>query len=234
MKKWIFAGSCDKSDMLLYLCKILAQGGRRVLLVYSGREDHYVQCTGPLRTGNQLVEYCGFDVAAGSGSVEDILRNLSEDMSYDYMLVDAAEKSSVNDRTLIWADELIWVNSFEVSGLMKDAEWLQELQAGPNTASAFRGFHRIYINVIDGLTNDSYIESYMEKVPVRWLGEPLRMPWDELSFALSVDNQHAGRLRLRPLSRRYKRALMELISRLSELQYREVRRSLRLAERRQA
>ena len=44
MKRWIFSGICDKSDMLLYMCKILANGDSRVLLVDGAIDAKYQHC----------------------------------------------------------------------------------------------------------------------------------------------------------------------------------------------
>ncbi|PAD79353.1 hypothetical protein [Paenibacillus campinasensis] len=235
MRTWIFAGMCDKSDLLMYLCKILANGGSKVLLADAAHHAKYTHYISRVDASLNLAEFGGFDIATRFANYDSLLEYIEkqEGASYDYMILDVEQPEYLRPEHWHGADARIWVSGFELMGLIQGAEWLKRI-AEEAFGDSPPSFHRIYMNVIEDLTDDSYIESYLDHSGVHWLDEPIRMPWDELAYALKVENEHAGRLRLKPLSRHYKRSLMELIRRLTELESRHIRRALRLAERRHA
>lgn len=235
MKKWIFTGICDKSDLLLYMCKILAHGDKRVLLVDAALDAKYRYCIGNQQPQLPVTEFAGFDVAGGFDTLSGLeLHLLNEDeKDYDYILMDVERTDFLQHRDWMDADACIWVSGFDVTSLKRSAALLEELkeqwldQTSPS-------FHRVYLNVIEDMTDEAYIEGYLNPGGMAWQGQPVKMPWDELFFGLKIQNEHAGRLVLKPLSRHYKRALIELILQLSEWDRRHVRRAMRHAERRRA
>ncbi|WP_106767763.1 hypothetical protein [Paenibacillus faecalis] len=235
MRIWVFAGICDKSDLLMYLCKILAHSGNRVLLLDAAQEGKYAHCIGRLDPSMSVTEFSGFDVACGFENFSALERYLNDsgEPEYDYLVIDVEKESFLTQDVWELANAKVWVSSFEIAGLMKGAKWLEELSMKYKEQGAPE-FQRVYLNVVEDLTDDAYIESYLSKAQIQWMDEPIRIPWDEFAFALKVENEHTGRLRIKPLSRRYKRALMELMHRLTELEQRQIRRAFRLAERRQA
>ncbi|KKO55517.1 hypothetical protein [Paenibacillus sp. DMB20] len=235
MRTWIFAGICDKSDMLLYLCKILAQDGKRILLADAARERKYAHCIGRLDPCLDITEFSGFDVACGFEDCSALMDRLgrSEEAPYDLVVIDVEKESFMKPQDWQGADAMVWVSSFELTGLMKGDQWLKGLSEGWEGLQP-PGFQRVYLNAIEDMTDDAYIDSYLGRAQVRWLDEPIRIPWDELSYALKIENEHAGRLRIKPLGRTYKRALMELIQRLTEMERRHIRRAMKQAERRRA
>lgn len=235
MRTWIFAGICDKSDMLLYLCKILAQDGKRILLVDAASERKYAHCIGRLDPCLDITEFSGFDVACGLEDYSVLMERLgrSEEAPYDLVVMDVEKESFMKPADWQRADALVWVSSHELTGLMKGDKWLESLAEGWEGVQPPE-FQRVYLHVIEDMTDDAYIESYLGGAKVRWLDDPIRVPWDELSYALKIENEHAGRLRIKPLSRTYKRALMELIQGLTEMERRQIRRAMKQAERRKA
>lgn len=235
MKRWIFSGICDKSDMLLYMCKILANGDSRVLLVDGAIDAKYRHCISVMHPQLPVMEFAGFDVATGFGSYTSLMDYLEEtkEKKYDYIVMDVEKPQFMDKDQWDTADAHVWVSGFEVTGLRKSAVLLDELRAA-RTDDPLPPFHRVYVQVIEDLADGSYIEGFMEDSRIQWLGPPVKMPWDELFFALKIKNEHAGRLGIKPLSRQYKRSLTELIRMLTEMEQRHIRRAFRQAGRRHA
>lgn len=235
MKTWIFTGICDKSDMLLYMCKILASGDKRVLLVDGAIDAKYEHCISVMHPQLPVKEFAGFDVATGFDNYQALAGYLEamEEKNYDYIVMDVEKSDFLSKYEWDTADAHVWVSGFEVTGLRKSAVLLDDLRAA-RTNDPLPPFHRVYVQVIDDLTDEAYIEGYMEDSRIQWLGPPVKMPWDELFFALKIKNEHAGRLAIKSLSRRYKRSLTELIRMLTEMEQRHIRRALRQAGRRHA
>ncbi|GAB6930168.1 hypothetical protein JCM10914A_41510 [Paenibacillus sp. JCM 10914] len=235
MKTWIFTGVCDKSDLLLYMCKILAQGDHRVLLVDGALDAKYKHCIGALHPQLPIVEFAGFDVATGFENLtilNQFLESSVED-DYDYIVLDVEKAQFLNAEQWEAADAYVWVSGLEVSGLKKSSILLDELQA-TRPEAGLPSFHRVYVHIVEELSDESYIDSFIAEDRLQWLGPPVIMPWDELFITLKIKNEHAGRLGIKPLSRQYKRSLTELICRLSNMELRYIRRALKQAERRYA
>lgn len=235
MKTWIFAGLCDKSDLLMYLCKIMAQHGKRVLLLDGAGGRRYAHCFGGMEPCMEITEFAGFDVASGFAdfqSLKEILER-SDEPSYDVVVADVEQQSFMRQEEWREAAARVWVSGFGLAGLIEGGLWLQDRFAGME-GNQLLDFHRVYLHAIKDLTEDAYIESFLGTAPVRWMEEPVHIPWDEFSYALKIENEHEGRLLIKPLSRSYKRALTELIGRLSDMEERHIRRAFRQAERRRA
>lgn len=235
MRTWIFAGICDKSDLLLYLCKILAQDGKRVLLVDGAQGRRYAHCTGRMEPDMEISEFSGFDVASGFVNFSALKERLKDcdEPAYDLVIADVEREMFIRHEEWREAAARVWVSGFELAGLMEGETWLQERFGGLKGHQPLE-FYRVYLNAIKDLTEDVYIESFLGNAPVRWLEDPVHIPWDEYCYALKIENEHAGRLWIKPLSRSYKRALSELIGRLADLEARRIRRAFRQAERRRA
>lgn len=236
MRTWIFAGICDKSDLLMYLSKILTNAGKRVLLIDAAYEGKYTHCIGKLNPNMSVTEFAGFDVATGFNDYNEVKDHIkcTGESAYDYYIMDAEKETFLNQDDWDHAEEKVWVSGFEVAGLMKAARWLEAISEKQRNRGRLT-FHRVYLNVIEDLTDDEYIESYLlESAEIQWMNEPVRIPWDEVTFALKIENEHTGRLRIKPLSKGYKKALMELVQRLTEMENRQIRRSFRQSERRGA
>lgn len=235
VKKWIFTGICDKSDLLLYMCKILTHGDKRVLLVDAALDAKYRYCIGYQHPQLPVTEFAGFDVAGGFATLSSLEQHLlnEDEKDYDYILMDVERADFLHPGDWLDADACIWVSGFDLTGLKRSASLLEEL-SGQWSDQVSPSFHRVYLNVIEDMTDEAYIEGYLNPGRMAWLGQPVKMPWDELFFGLKIQNEHAGRLVLKPLSRHYKRSLIELILQLSEWDRRHVRRAMRHAERRRA
>lgn len=234
VKTWIFSGMGDKSDLLLYICKILATSGKKVLLIDAAIDAKYRHMIGLSHPLLPVMEFAGFDVATGFQSLDSLKSFLQEESEsrYDYMILDVERADFIDGGDWHEADACVWVTGYDIWSLRKSAALLEALKATwPDKRPP--SLHRVYLHDLEDAANE-VIEGCFDDGGVRWLGPPLRMPWDERFFALKIRNEHAGRLSLKPLSRYYKRALAALIQRLSEMDRRDIQQAMRLAGRRGA
>lgn len=206
-----------------------------MLLVDGAIDAKYRHCISVMHPQLPVMEFAGFDVATGFGSYTSLMDYLEEmnEKKYDYIVMDVEKPQFMDKDQWDTADAHVWVSGFEVPGLRKSAALLDELRAA-RTDDPLPPFHRVYVQVIEDLADGSYIEGFMEDSRIQWLGPPVKMPWDELFFALKIKNEHAGRLGIKPLSRQYKRSLTELIRILTGMEQRHIRRAFRQAGRRHA
>ncbi|MGF7047503.1 hypothetical protein J2T13_002008 [Paenibacillus sp. DS2015] len=233
LKTWIFAGLCEKSDLLLYLCKLLASVDKRVLLVDATQSHKYPLYIGLLDKPLEITEFMNFDVACGFTSqvhLEEHLRYGEEKLErYDYVIYDVENLSFCAMETWRDSDLRVWTTDYGVWSLSEGSQWLNALNRQHSELKDMI-FQLVYMHAVDTLLESSYIEDYVEGWPVCWEREPIIIPWDEMDMALKLENEHQRQLRMKPLSRRYKKAL-GILMKLAELDDEHIKRALRSAGR---
>ena len=93
MKKIGFIGAYDKTDLIVYVAKILTTLGKKVLVIDSTQNQkarYIIPVINPTTT--YVTEYEEIDIAVGFDRVEDIKRYLgvaeNQELEYDVVFVD--------------------------------------------------------------------------------------------------------------------------------------------------
>ncbi|MFD3257475.1 hypothetical protein ACE3MQ_02560 [Paenibacillus lentus] len=228
MERWIFTGAVDKRDLLLYICKVLASSGRRVLLIDATDRGKYRHVIGGIVDEHEISEFNGFDVAR-LGTEAD--KELSD--SYDYCLYDI---DRVSDHSgYIWnaAEQIIWVASYDRYEIAESSEFFSQLV---QTWPQLHGMKvlPVFTRTMDSFVDEQYVMSLMDQLPIEWIFTEIRIPWDEINFAVQTENEHSQTLRMNRITRSYKKAITDLITRLAGWEFKTAKKALRKAERRQA
>lgn len=225
MKRWIFAGKSNKRDLLLYLCKMLAGAGKRVLLIDMTDGGKYRFMVSGNQPALPVTEFNGFDICAGLHSARP--------ESYDYCLYDI---ETLHFGMLeLWeaADSVLWVTSFDRYEVESSAEWFRHLlRRWPELSNL--DVRRVYIRTVDSVISEEVILGYLEGLPVNWHAEAIWIPWNEADAAAQMENEHMNTLTIGRISRSYKRALLSLMNDLSGWPRPATKRALRRSEKRRA
>lgn len=237
MHAWIFAGLCEKTDLMLYLCKILAASGKRVLLVDGTLQQKYTYSVDEGNHSLRITEFEGFDVACQfvtSAAVESHLEASGEGIdAYDYIVYDVETSHFASRDLWLQAEIRLWVCDYERYNLERSKGWLEHLleeQDLPGNLS----FQRILINAVECKLDVQYLWTYLDGGPFEWIAESLVLPWDELIAAVKLENEHHRRIWLGPLSRNYKKSLRRLVEQLTGWEPVQSRKAMKEAERMRA
>lgn len=228
MERWIFTGAVDKRDLLLYICKVLASSGRRVLLIDATDRGKYRHVIGGIVDEHEISEFNGFDVAR-LGTEAD--KELSD--SYDYCLYDIDRVSDHNGYIWNAAEQIIWVASYDRYEIAESSEFFSQLV---HTWPQLHGMKvlPVFTRTMDSFVDEQYVMSLMDQLPIEWIFTEIRIPWDEINFAVQTENEHSQTLRMNRITRSYKKAITDLITRLAGWEFKTAKKALRKAERRQA
>ncbi|QKS55475.1 hypothetical protein HUB98_03520 [Paenibacillus barcinonensis] len=238
MHIWILAGLCEKHDLMLYLCKILASTGKRVLLVDGTLQQKYGHNVGDHRHQSlRIVEFEGFDIACQfvtSTAVDQHLQVNGERLEgYDYVLYDLETLHFATRNLWLAAEVRVWVSDYERYNLERSKAWLEQLLVEQELPSELT-FHRMLINGVDCKLDAAYLWAYLEGSPFAWTGESLLLPWDELSEAVKLENEHHRRVELGQLSRNYKKSLCRVVEQFTGWERMHSRRAMKEAGRMRA
>ena len=133
MKKIGFIGGYDKTDLIIYVAKILTELGQNVLVVdatTNQKARYIIPVINP--TLMYVTEYEDIDIAVGFKKVEEIKKYLGvpdeEEMEYDIMLVDTDNQEGFKEYNLEEAQKNYFVTSFDSYSLRKGLEALLGLK----------------------------------------------------------------------------------------------------------
>ena len=236
MKTWIFAGLASKTDVTLYLSKILANMGFKVLLVDGTEYERYRYSIDPIFLPEWITEFEGFDVACGFTNYKrmvDYLSSVDEDITqYDFILVDVEKIDFLTKEEWISAAARLWVSTYRREDLERGKEWIYKLQERLQ-AEELPSFYRLWTQMMD-TTIDQYAWGFYNDIPIHFHGTPVSIYWNEMDMALQIENEHIKKIRIKPLSRQYKKSLTLLLELLTGWTFAESKKALSLIERKRA
>ncbi len=238
VKRWLFVGKSDKRDLLLYLCRVLATAGSKVLLRDGTEGGKYRYSIGGEDSILSLTEFQGFDVATGGASFPNCSSTMEggdEEVisAYDFLLHDVETLSGLTSEAFTSADEVVWVTTYDRYEVEASKQWFRSLF---HLWPQLRGLavRPVFIRTVDSGVNSRLILDLLEELPLEWRSAELCIPWDESNLAVQLENEHTQQLRLGSLSRSYKGALRQLLHELAGWEPSIAKRAVRQAERRQA
>ncbi|MWV42274.1 hypothetical protein GRF59_01405 [Paenibacillus sp. HJL G12] len=238
MKTWIFAGLCDKSETLIYVCKMLASSDHSVLLVDATEKRKYPFYIGYLDEDLLLTEFAGFDVASGfehAAALDEYLQKAGSSLEkYDYVIYDLELQDFCSSEQWRKASALVWITDYEIWTLEQGSRWLKDAVHRHFSGKQNPEMHKVIVRAVDEWFGRDYLDGYFSHLPITWKQEPIIIPWNELDMALKLRNEHIRKLHMKPLSRRYKKNLCQLVQSLTDWNQKQVNRALRNAERRRA
>ncbi len=229
MKKIGFIGAYDKTDMVVYVGKILTTLKQKVLIVDSTlnqKAKYIVPVINPTTT--YITEYEEMDVAVGFSDMEEIKRYLGlpqgKALEYDYVLIDVDNIKHFNSFELQFAEKNYFVTSFDMFSLKKGLEVLIELQ---ETVSLTKVIFAKDILKED----DDYLNFLARDFKVIWNEYRVYFPMDMADFSAIAENQRLAKVKFRKLSIAYKEGLAYLTSDMyKDVSEAEVRKAIKIIE----
>ncbi|MGE7828536.1 hypothetical protein [Paenibacillus sp. NPDC093718] len=224
MKKILFIGDYDKTDLMFYIAKLISQE-KKVLIADCTVTSRYEFAYPKVEMASLLQEYDHFDIAEGLSSHSDLDAILKND-EYDIVLIDAENEETLRN----WpaADLYYLVSSFENPVMQKNEKLIQSyFQEKP--ASELYPFSKIIFEV-HGTHNETYLNDLLDKHPIHW-GDTLTYYPDERDLTRKINNQFSSKVKLKGLSGPYKDVIKTVVSHILELSAKETLNLWKQAER---
>lgn len=230
MKKIGFIGGYDKTDLIIYVAKILTELGQNVLVVdatINQKARYIIPVINP--TLMYVTEYEDIDIAVGFKKVEDIKKYLGvpedQEMEYDIMLVDTDNQQGFEEFNLEEAQKNYFVTSFDVYSLKKGLEALIGLK---NAIS----LTKVYFSKEMLKEEDDYLNFLSLGYKIIWNDYRVYFPIENGDLNVIHENQRVAKIKFKKISVQYKDGLAYLAEEiLGDANESRVRRAIKTIER---
>ena len=224
MKKIGFIGAYDKTDLILYVAKILTALRKKVLVIDSTinqKARYIVPVINP--TLKYVTEFEEIDIAVGFENIQDIKNYLglaeNQDMEYDIILVDTDNIEGFNTYSLEEASKNYFVTSFDNYSLKKGLEILVGLKNPISLTKVI--FSKEILK-----EEDDYLNFLSLGYKVIWNEYRLYFPIENGDLSVIYENQRVAKIKFKKLSVQYKDGLAylaeEILGDVSESNIRRV------------
>ncbi len=208
-----FLGGYDKTDLLLYIARMLTLAQKKVILIDTTilqKTKYVVPSITP--TQSYVTEFEGFDVAVGFRSPEMLKQYLgyeNKGLDYDIALLDidsleVAEKFDIEKNY-----KNCFVTAFDLYSLKKGVEIL----------GAFKKASKVYKVLFskNALKEENeYLDFLTLGYKVAWDKEIFNFPIELGNYGVMIEDQIVARIKIKKLSEHYKNSLMYLVSMIFE------------------
>ena len=223
MKKIGFIGAFEKTDLMVYVARILVELQKKVLIVDStilGRARYIVPSISPSKY--YVTEYEGIDVAVGFNRLEEVQEYLGvPSLQYDIVLIDVDTHENFENFDLENSDKNYFVTGFDNYSLKKGLEAIGKMQNKILMTKVL--FSRDMLK-----EEEDYLNFLSFYYSVKWAGDKIYFPYDNGDSTVIIENQRAAKINLKNLSAEYKDGLIELANQIvPEIRNGEIKRVIK-------
>lgn len=230
MKKIGFIGAYDKTDLIVYIAKILTTLNKKVLVIDSTvnqKARYIVPAINPTTT--YVTDFEDIDIAVGFSSLEDIKNYLglaeNQEMEYDIALIDTDKIEGFRNFELETATKNYFVTSFDNYSLKKGLEVLSGLQNVINLT-------KVLFSKEMSKEEDDYLNFLSLGYKAVWNEYRIYFPIENGDLNVIYENQRLAKIRLKKLSIQYKDGLVYLAEEiLGDVSETNVRKAVKIIER---
>ena len=223
MKKIGFIGAFDKTDLMVYVARILVELQKKVLIVDStilGKARYTVPSISPSKY--YVTEFEGIDVAIGFNNLENIADYLGVyELQYDLVLIDVDSHENFLKFNLEGADKNYFVTGFDNYSLKKGLEIIGKMPTKIPMTKVL--FSRDMLQ-----EEEDYLNFLSFYYSVQWEDGKICFPLDNGDNTVIIENQRAAKIGFRNLSLEYREGLLELTNEMMpEIKEGEIKRVIK-------
>lgn len=205
MDKIGFVGAYEKTDVILYIAKIISLIGKKVLVIDSTinqKAKYVVPVINP--TKSYITNFEGMDIAVGFNNLQQIQEYLgTEDkkIDYDIILIDIDSTESIEIYDMKEANKNYFVTSFDLYSLKKGIEIID----GLNETIQLK---KVLFSKYATEEEDDYLNFLSLGHKVIWESERIYFPLELGDQSTIIENQMLSKIKIRKLTNQYKKSLL--------------------------
>lgn len=214
MKKISFIGAYDKTDVILYIAKILVAMDKRVLVVDSTinqKAKYVVPVIKPTRA--YVTDFENIDVAVGFNNFNEIKEYLGypihAELPYDIALLDIDQSESITSFNITNEDTNYFVTGFDLYSLKRGLEILSGITQVMNLT-------KVLFSKNMNKEEDDYLNYLSLGYKIVWNEERVYFPFEVGDQTIIAENQRVSKIKFRKLSEQYKESLIYITEQILE------------------
>ncbi len=213
MKQVGFVGAFDKTDLIIYIAKILTVLGKRVLIAdttITQKAKYVVPALNP--TLSYITEFEEIDIAVGFKNVEAIANytNRSVDtLEYDYLLLDIDSAESAMNFRIDRSVQNFFVTSFDTYDIRRGIEILGQFQTPIKMT-------KVLFSKEVSKEDDEYLNYLSLGAKVMWEDERIYFPLEMGDKTAIINNQKVAKVRFENLTSMYKDGMEFIIAKIDQ------------------
>ena len=211
MKEVGFVGAFDKTDLIIYIAKILTALGKKVLMAdttITQKARYVVPALNP--TLSYITEFEEIDIAVGFNNLESIAEYINKpvnQLEYDYVLVDIDNAQSAINFRIDSAIQNFFVTSFDTYEVRRGLEVLNEFPTPIKMT-------KVLFSKEVTKEEDDYLNYLSLGSKVMWEDEKIYFPLEMGDKTAIINNQKVSKIRFDNLTSMYKEGLEYVVAKL--------------------
>ena len=222
MKKIGFIGAYDKTDLIIYISKLLVENGLKVLIIDATtlqKTRYTVPCITPSRC--YITTHEDIDIAVGFDSLQEIKNYNQTELEYDIIFIDVDNREAFENYEMHISDKNYFVTAVDNYSLKKGLEIIGKSEEKNLMTKVLFSRHM-------EKEEDEYLNFLSFYYSVRWGKEKIYFPFEVGDNSVIIENQRSARISFKELSPEYKEGMIELISQIApEIRMGDVKKMLK-------
>ena len=214
MKKVSFIGSYDKTDLILYIAKVLVALGKKVIMIDSTvnqKAKYVVPVIKPTKA--YVTEFEEIEVAVGFSNFSEIKQYLGvpeqSELPYDIASIDIDSEEGITDFGIDNISMNYFVTGIDLYSLKKGLEILSGLEQ-------ILKLTKVMFSKDASPEEDNYLNYLSLGYKVEWSEEIIYFPFEVGDQSVIAENQRVSKIKYKNLSSQYKESLLFIIEQISE------------------
>lgn len=211
-----FIGAYDKTDLIIYIAKLLAELNKKVMIIDTTtlqKAKYIVPAISPSKT--YITEFEGIDIAVGFydyAGIKDYLGMPQHAVfEYDYILIDIDSPEAINDFDIKSATQNYFVTGFGIYDLKRGLEILSGI-------SEPMPLNKVLFSKNITEEEDEYLDYLSLGYKVIWNEEKIYFPFEQGDQTTIMENQRAAKIKFKKLTSLYKESLLYLTEKMIDPQ----------------
>lgn len=230
MKKIGFIGSYDKTDLILYIAKILVAMDKKVLMIDSTitqKAKYVVPVIKPTKA--YVTEFEDIDVAVGFNNFQEVKEYLglpvNAELPYDMIMMDIDNTQAVRGFELNNEGINYFVTGFDQYTLKRGLEILSGL-------TEILNLKKVLFSKTATKEDNDYLDYLSLGYKIVWDEELIYFPFEMGDQTVIAENQKVSKIKYRKLSEQYKEGLIYIAEQiLGQDEYSKLKKIFKQLER---
>lgn len=214
MKTVGFIGAYDKTELILYVGKLLQLIGKKILVIDTTamqKTRYIVPTISP--TVSYITDHEEMDIAVGFTEIDDIAKYLGKtnasELEYDYIFVDIDNMDIAEKFNISQMNKIYFVTSFDTYSIKKGLEIISNIKEPLNITKV------LYAK--DVLKEeDDYLNHLSLGFKVIWNEYRIYFPLEKGDQSAMIENQRVEKIKFGNLSQQYRESLLFVVEEIVE------------------